>query len=248
MTRAESAIRSRPSTRCRRDEFPSGGQRASCRPSALCEALDEQRTTPSTKHTTPDIPHVARLADPRHSAGCPRPVSTLFLAGGMRSSWTTVGAPGGYWLGADDLAGPWTITAALNLGGQTNLLRNLDGSHRISVGPQGVTIQDAIGSHDFLHSALPNGQWVDLALVSDGSAVTLYRNGQQVSTVTSSIGVPRARMLSGAAASAPLARLAGLDIYAEELDAEQVAAARIDRPAAQCANYPAPATLPSPDR
>ncbi|MEV5010319.1 family 20 glycosylhydrolase [Streptomyces sp. NPDC055692] len=148
---------------------------------------------------------------------------------------------GGYWLGASNLTGPWSVTGTAKVSGTVTLLGQVDSTNRVTLSPTDVTVRWNGVTQSF-GRGLGSGQWADFALTSDGSTVTLYLDGERVGTVTSELTLPRSRMLYGATGTT----LAALDIYAQRLTADQVSSVRTQRPEAVCATYPAAPTLPAP--
>ncbi|CAM3410612.1 family 20 glycosylhydrolase [Isoptericola cucumis] len=141
--------------------------------------------------------------------------------------WTKEVDADGYWFGAPDVPGPWSLTARVRLTGSPVVWEDLAGTTSLSLGATGLVVTTA-GESATVAADVPQDAWVDVAMVSDGSTVRLFVDGEEAGSVDSTAPLPRTRLRG------PVG-LAQLDLYAEALGAEQVQAAREGRPEPRCA-------------
>ncbi|WP_166844013.1 family 20 glycosylhydrolase [Isoptericola sp. BMS4] len=228
-------------------------QRSEAEFAAFGDRLDAVGTAPGyvgvvlPEHTTDGRPIHQYVMGPKfppgtydaHTEASRRGIQDVCGLSGMTPLFvdtTTVEVPGegwtkqvdsdGYWFGAPDLPGSWSLTTRLRLADSPMVLSNLDGSARVALGPDGAAVTGG-GTSRTIAADVPRDTWVDLALVSDGHTVTLFVDGAEAGSVESTAPLPRTRL------QGPVG-LAELDLYAQALDAEQVAAARDARPEAGC--------------
>ncbi|MEU9200452.1 family 20 glycosylhydrolase [Streptomyces sp. NPDC048332] len=156
-----------------------------------------------------------------------------------QEGWTKQVDGSGYWLGAADLPGPWTLTARVRLAATATFLSDLDRTTTIELGPTDTTV-----THDGIRTSfgrgLPADRWTDVALVSDGSAISLFLDGESAGRIAGTAPLPRARIMG---TSQPLMGLAALSFYTEALSPTDIKAALTSAPEAACATYDRPARL-----
>ncbi len=103
-------------------------------------------------------------------------------------------------LGGTDFAPPWTVEARVNKSEETNYQHLLTGND----GNSGIRIEQWWGTKiGYTHSgvadytfnnSLPTNQWKHVALVCDGSSVTLYIDGVEKQTIDNVINMPMQRI------------------------------------------------------
>ncbi|MEF3402436.1 family 20 glycosylhydrolase [Agromyces sp. CCNWLW203] len=149
------------------------------------------------------------------------------------------GAAAGWHMGAAEVSGDWSyavnVKVPASVTGRVQLLDSRSGAWLKPdadglLGTQASSIDFALagsGQVGFVNNgnavpfsyAAPRDQWVQLVFVSSAGSSVLYANGAQVGSVGSTLPLPRAWF-----AAPRLVQLQGMQVYAEALSSDEVAA------------------------
>ncbi|WP_214317608.1 alpha-L-fucosidase [Nonomuraea sediminis] len=134
----------------------------------------------------------------------------------------------GLGIGGLDISGPWTYTQWVRKDGtqnDANLLGSRQGNIKLEqYGTGGKVGFTQVGVKDYAFDyAVPLGRWTQLAFVSDGTATTLYVDGERRQTLPQTIPLPQAYFgqLNGTTLNGAVDDAA---VYAQALTEEQVRA------------------------
>ncbi|GLW96769.1 alpha-L-fucosidase [Microtetraspora sp. NBRC 16547] len=134
----------------------------------------------------------------------------------------------GLGIGGLDISGPWTYSQWVRKDGtlnDANLLGSRQGNIKLEqYGSGGKVGFTKVGVQDYAFDySVPLGRWTQLTFVSDGSATTLYVDGERRQTLPQTIALPQAYFgqLNGTTLNGAIDDAA---VYAQALTDEQVRA------------------------